>query len=98
MPRCTARRVAMFLPPGGAAVGSLRRPLTASVARQNGITGITFTLASQKPRIALITSIGVTNREGSYNRSTEAHDWKRRSERLVRASGLPYTIVRALVG
>src|SRR5271157_3848054 len=49
---------------------------------------------SQKPRIALMTSIGVTNREGSYNRSTEAHDWKRRSERLVRASGLPYTIVR----
>jgi uncharacterized protein YbjT (DUF2867 family) len=32
-------------------------------------------------------AIGVTPR-------TEAHDWKRRSERLVRASGLPYTIVR----
>ena len=45
-------------------------------------------------RIALMTSIGVTNRDGSYNRSTEAHDWKRRSERLARASGLPYTIVR----
>jgi len=30
----------------------------------------------------------------AYNRTTEAHDWKRRSERLVRASGLPYTIVR----
>ena len=41
-----------------------------------------------------MTSIGVTNRTGSYNRSTEAHDWKRRSERLVRASGSPYTIVR----
>jgi len=38
--------------------------------------------------------IGVTNREGDYNRQTEAHDWKRRGERLVRASGLPYTIVR----
>jgi len=25
---------------------------------------------------------------------TEVQDWKRRSERLVRASGLPYTIVR----
>jgi uncharacterized protein YbjT (DUF2867 family) len=47
-----------------------------------------------EPRIALMTSIGVTNREGSYNRSTESHDWNRRSERLVRASGLPYTIVR----
>jgi uncharacterized protein YbjT (DUF2867 family) len=36
----------------------------------------------------------VTNRTGAYNRRTEAHDWKRRSERLVRASGLPYSIVR----
>lgn len=41
-----------------------------------------------------MTAIGVTNRNGSYNRSTEAHDWKRRAERLVRASGCPYTIVR----
>jgi uncharacterized protein YbjT (DUF2867 family) len=41
-----------------------------------------------------MTSIGVTNRTSDYNRTTEAHDWKRRSERLVRASGLPYTIVR----
>jgi uncharacterized protein YbjT (DUF2867 family) len=41
-----------------------------------------------------MTSIGVTNRISSYNRTTEAHDWKRRSERLVRASGRPYTIVR----
>jgi len=59
-----------------------------------GVRNILCALGSQKPRIALMTSIGVTNREGSYNRSTEAHDWKRRSERLVRASGLPYTIVR----
>jgi uncharacterized protein YbjT (DUF2867 family) len=59
-----------------------------------GVRNILRALGSQKPRIALMTSIGVTNREGSYNRSTEAHDWKRRSERLVRASGRPYTIVR----
>lgn len=45
-------------------------------------------------RIALMTSIGVTNRTGAYNRCTEIHDWKRRGERLLRASGLPYTIVR----
>ena len=38
----------------------------------------------------MMTSIGVTNREGDYNRRTEAHDWKRRGERLVRASGLSY--------
>jgi uncharacterized protein YbjT (DUF2867 family) len=59
-----------------------------------GVRNILRAIGSQKPCIALMTSIGVTNREGSYNRSTEAHDWKRRSERLVRASGLPYTIVR----
>jgi uncharacterized protein YbjT (DUF2867 family) len=39
-------------------------------------------------------SIGVTNRTGAYNRPTKAHGWKRRSERLVRVSGDPYTIVR----
>ena len=48
----------------------------------------------QRPRVALMTAIGVTNRNGSYNRQTEAPDWKRRGERLLRASGLPYTIVR----
>ena len=51
-------------------------------------------LGSRKARIALMTAIGVTNRTGSYNLSTESHDWKRRAERLVRASGCPYTIVR----
>ena len=59
-----------------------------------GVRNVLLALGSLTPRIALMTSIGVTNRTGSYNRSTEAHDWKRRSERLVRASGLPYTIVR----
>ena len=59
-----------------------------------GVRNILRTLGPQKPRIALMTSIGVTNREGFHNRSTESHDWKRRAERLVRGSGLPYTIVR----
>jgi uncharacterized protein YbjT (DUF2867 family) len=44
-------------------------------------------LRGRKVRIALMTSIGVTKRGGT-------HDWKRRGERLVRASGNPYTIVR----
>jgi uncharacterized protein YbjT (DUF2867 family) len=44
-------------------------------------------LAGRKVRIALMTTIGATDRKG-------AHDWKRRGERLVRASGMPYTIVR----
>lgn len=59
-----------------------------------GVRNVLRALRSRNARIALMTSIGVTNRTGTYNRTTEAHDWKRRSERLVRASGLPYTIVR----
>ncbi|MFP3848037.1 SDR family oxidoreductase [Pseudomonas sp. W5-01] len=38
-------------------------------------------------RVALMTTVGVT-------KPSVGHDWKRRGERLVRASGLPYTIVR----
>jgi uncharacterized protein YbjT (DUF2867 family) len=59
-----------------------------------GVRNVLRALGSREARIALMTAIGVTNRAGAYNRATEAHDWKRRSERLVRASGLPYTIVR----
>jgi len=59
-----------------------------------GVRNILAALGSRTARIALMTSIGVTNRDRSFNRSTEAHDWKRRSERLIRASGMPYTIVR----
>ncbi len=59
-----------------------------------GVRNVLSALGSRTARIALMTAIGVTNRTGAYNRATEAHDWKRRAERLVRASGLPYTIVR----
>jgi len=59
-----------------------------------GVRNVLVALGSRTARIALMTAIGVTNRTGAYNRSTEVQDWKRRSERLVRASGLPYTIVR----
>lgn len=59
-----------------------------------GVRNVLSALGSRKVRIVLMTAIGVTNRAGSYNRSTESHDWKRRAERLVRSSGLPYTIVR----
>lgn len=41
-----------------------------------------------------MTKIGVTERLSIWNQRTEVHDWKRRAERLVRASGHPYTIVR----
>jgi uncharacterized protein YbjT (DUF2867 family) len=59
-----------------------------------GVRNVLAALGGRSVRIALMTAIGVTDREGDYNRQTEAHDWKRRGERLVRASGLPYTIVR----
>ncbi len=59
-----------------------------------GVRNVLDALSPRAARIALMTSIGVTDRVGRHNRATEAHDWKRRSERLVRASGLPYTIVR----
>lgn len=59
-----------------------------------GVRNILTALDGRRVRIALMTSIGVTEHDGAYNRSTRAHDWKRRSERLVRASGNDYTIVR----
>ncbi|KQW45920.1 epimerase [Nocardioides sp. Root1257] len=48
-------------------------------------------LDGREVRVALMSSIGVTGTGGS---SREILDWKRRGERLLRASGLPYTIVR----
>jgi uncharacterized protein YbjT (DUF2867 family) len=59
-----------------------------------GMRDILHALGERTMRIALMTTIGVTERLGHYNRSNEGHDWKRRAERLVRASGRPYTIVR----
>jgi uncharacterized protein YbjT (DUF2867 family) len=59
-----------------------------------GVRNVLAALGGRSVRVALMTAIGVTNREGDYNRRTEARDWKRRGERLVRVSGLPYTVVR----
>lgn len=59
-----------------------------------GVRNVLMALGSAQVRIALMTSIGVTNRTNSYNQATESHDWKRRAERLIRGSGLTYTIVR----
>lgn len=59
-----------------------------------GVRNVLTALGDRPARIALMTAIGVTNRTGDYNRRTEAHDWKRRAERLVRVSKRPYTIVR----
>jgi uncharacterized protein YbjT (DUF2867 family) len=51
------------------------------------VRNVLLAVGRHKVRIALMTAIGVTDRKG-------VHDWKRRGERLVRASGFPYTIVR----
>jgi uncharacterized protein YbjT (DUF2867 family) len=59
-----------------------------------GVRNVLRALGGRTARIALMTAIGVTDRTGAFNRATQIHDWKRRGERLVRASGLPYTIVR----
>lgn len=52
-----------------------------------GVRNILRIFMDTPVRIALMTTIGVTERLSSWNQRTEVHDWKRRSERLVRASG-----------
>jgi len=42
-----------------------------------GVRNVLAARSSQNIRIALMTAIGVTDRTGMYNRTTEAHDWKR---------------------
>ncbi|WP_159992657.1 SDR family oxidoreductase [Roseomonas sp. 18066] len=60
---------------------------TAEAVDYGGVLHVLEALGGRSVRVALMTTIGVTDRKG-------AHDWKRRGERLLRASGLPYTIVR----
>jgi hypothetical protein len=43
------------------------------------VRNVRAALGGSAVRIALTTTIGVTNRTSSYNQTTEAHDWKRRS-------------------
>ncbi|MET8811704.1 SDR family oxidoreductase [Streptomyces sp. NPDC004549] len=59
-----------------------------------GVANILTALGNRRPRIVLQTTIFVTRRDHYFNDGGHALDWKRRSERLVRLSGAPYTIVR----
>ncbi|GAA5015971.1 SDR family oxidoreductase [Streptomyces siamensis] len=59
-----------------------------------GVVNVMRALGDRKPRIVLQTSIFVTRRDHYFNVGGHALDWKRRSERVVRLSGAPYTIVR----
>jgi uncharacterized protein YbjT (DUF2867 family) len=54
-----------------------------------GVLNLLRALGGARPRVALMTSIYATRSD-----VPGATPWKRRSERLLRASGLPYTIVR----
>lgn len=67
--------------------GTYGDPKAAEVVDYGGVRNVLAALGQRRVRVALMTAIGTTDRKG-------AHDWKRRAERLVRASGLPYTIVR----
>lgn len=53
-----------------------------------GVRNVLAVLDRYPARIVLMSMLGVTARDA------ESSDWKRRSERLVRATGRPYTIVR----
>jgi uncharacterized protein YbjT (DUF2867 family) len=53
-----------------------------------GVANILKALVGRRTRIALMTAIGTTRPGVAYAQ------WKLRSERLIRASGNPYTIVR----
>ncbi|MCZ9880240.1 SDR family oxidoreductase [Arthrobacter sp. B2a2-09] len=53
-----------------------------------GVANVLKTLDGRRTRIALMTAIGTTRPGVAYAR------WKLRSERLIRASDNPYTIVR----
>ncbi|MET9141984.1 SDR family oxidoreductase [Streptomyces parvulus] len=59
-----------------------------------GVANVLRALGTRRPRIVLQTTIFVTRREHYFNDGGHALDFKRRSERLVRLSGAPYTIVR----
>ncbi len=59
-----------------------------------GVKNILNAVKGRTVRIVLMTAVGTTSRHQSFNIATGVHDWKRRSEWLVRASGQPYVIVR----
>ena len=67
--------------------GSHGDPRQAELVDYGAVRNTIEALAGRLVRISLMTTIGVTKRSAG-------HDAKRRGERLVRATGWPYTIVR----
>jgi uncharacterized protein YbjT (DUF2867 family) len=68
--------------------GSHGRRGVAERVDYGAVRNVLTALDGRPARIALMTAVGTTDR------ANEGHDWKRRGERLVRASGNRYTIVR----
>lgn len=69
--------------------GADSRPDARAHVDYGGVRNILQALDGARPRVALMTSIYATRSD-----IPGATPWKRRSERLLRASGLPCTIVR----
>jgi len=69
--------------------GSGGDPATRRRVDYGGVRNLLQALDGARPRVALMTSIYATRSDIPGN-----SPWKRRSERLLRAGGLPYTIVR----
>jgi uncharacterized protein YbjT (DUF2867 family) len=69
--------------------GSGGDPETRRRVDYGGVRNLLQALDGARPRVALMTSVYATRSDIPGN-----SPWKRRSERLLRASGLPYTIVR----
>ncbi|MFF2131241.1 SDR family oxidoreductase [Streptomyces olivochromogenes] len=90
LPEAVAGADALVLTLGSFGTGA-SSPETVDHAGVRNVLTALASLDGARPRVALMTSIGATTRSSSYGHLLE---WKRRSERLVRASGLTYTIVR----
>lgn len=59
-----------------------------------GVRNVLFALNGRSVRVAMMSAVGVTRPIAADRRNVEARGWKRRGEQLLRASGMPYTIVR----
>ncbi|MEU1183619.1 SDR family oxidoreductase [Streptomyces sp. NPDC005820] len=90
LPDAVAGANAIVLTLGSFGTGS-SSPETVDYAGVRNVLTALASLDRARPRVALMTSVGATTRSSGYGHLLE---WKRRSERLVRASGLTYTIVR----
>ncbi|MEU9780688.1 SDR family oxidoreductase [Streptomyces phaeochromogenes] len=90
LPEAVAGADAIVLTLGSFGTGA-SSPETVDYAGVRNVLTALASLDGVRPRVALMTSIGATTRSSNYGHLLE---WKRRSERLVRASGLTYTIVR----